>query len=154
MRMALHDDVPALLPLCEAMHAEAPRYRNIPFDLRRTENYLHSLIEAPAMGGILLATRARVTTIGMFAFRVMEYPFSYEKFAADAGIYLLPECRGSLLFGRMVAAFEHMARAKGARDCNIDLTCGVHSEQTAAALERVFGYARSAVGLTKELKHV
>lgn len=147
IRKAEIADVPALLVMCASMHQESPRYRRMAFSEQKVSGLVEQLIAGRLPGGVLVA-EAGGQLVGVLAFVVTEHFFTTDKIAADLGVYVKPEHRGTPAFARLVRAFEQAAGEQGVVEKTLGVSTGIHTEQTAGALERL-GYERCSVGLRK-----
>lgn len=151
VRRATAADTPALIAMGRALHAESPRYRDMPF----SEAKLARL--AARLQGTLLAEDAGVFVaeaggepVGMAVVILAERWFNEERFATDLTMYVKPEHRGGRLFLRLVQAMEDWARAQGVRDIAIGVSTEIHPQRTVHAYERL-GYTLTGHTLTKTL---
>lgn len=151
VRRATAADTPALIELGRAMHAESPRYRDMPF----SETRLQALAARLHSSGTLLVEEAALfiaeadgKPVGMAIVFIDEPLLSDAKFATDLVVYLKPEHRGGRLFLKLVRAFEAWAIQQGARQIVLGVSTGVHSEQTVNAYRRL-GYQPAGNTCTK-----
>jgi GNAT superfamily N-acetyltransferase len=151
IRRATTADLPALIAMGRALHAESPRYQGMPLD----EGELRRLWDR--LAGTLLADDACVLVaeidgapagvmIGVLAKRW----FSQERYATDLTLYVKPQYRGSRAFLRLVQAFQAWAAGQGIEHLAVGVSTEIHAEQTVHAYERL-GYTLSGYTLTKKL---
>lgn len=152
VRRATPADTPALIELGRAMHAESPRYREMPFSEARLQ-----ALSARLHHGTLLVEDAAIfvaeaggAPVGMAIVFLDELLLSDAKFVTDLVVYLKPEHRGGRLFLKLVRAFEEWARQQGVREIVLGVSTGVHAEQTVNAYRRL-GYEPAGNTCTKDL---
>lgn len=133
VRCATKTDVPALVELGRAMHAES-RYRELAFSDAKLQALLEVLVGG---GGFVLVYERGGAPVGMFAGAVMELYFSDAKLAFDYFLFVRPEHRGGFGAARMVSAFIAWAKAEGAALIDIGISTGVTPERTGALYERL-----------------
>lgn len=121
-----------------AMHAESPRFREMPYSEEKVYNTAIALLTQEGVGGILVAETNGII-VGMFAFLVGEQFFGPSRYAADLVVYVKPEHRGSSAFPRLVHAFEKWADELGVDEKIMGVSTMVNTRQTTAAYERL-GY--------------
>jgi hypothetical protein len=143
IRRATPDDVPALVALGRALHAESA-YCFLPFDTAKVTATAQALIA----GGGYVALAEDASIWGMFAGTLNEYWFSRARYAADLCLYLRPERRNTRAGARAIAAFvtgfRAWASARGAAELTLAVTTGIHTDATARLFER-FGLQRAGV---------
>lgn len=144
VRSGAFDDIPALLALSRAMHAESPRFRGLPFDEVKVLTLLDALVRS---GGVHIAENEG-RLVGMVCGFVTEHFFGPVKIASDFALYVTPAHRGASVASRLVKAFETWARSMGADEITLGVSTEVHAERTAQLYERL-GYARSGIVLRK-----
>jgi GNAT superfamily N-acetyltransferase len=150
IRQAVAADVPALMVLGKAMHAESPRFSHLRFNAAKAEALLVRLLPG---GGALVAERDGII-VGMMAGYTVPLWFSDDVIASDFVLYLIPEERrkGRAAF-MLVRAFENWAIAQGAVDIAPSTTTGVDPEGTARFYEKL-GYGRTGISLFKRVRNV
>ncbi|WP_443115482.1 GNAT family N-acetyltransferase [Herbaspirillum seropedicae] len=144
IRPATLDDMPVLLAMGRAMHAESPRWRRLKYCEPKVEAMLLGLIESPR-GLVLMAERGgeivgAIAAVAQFAW------CSTDLVAEEVSFYMLPEHRGSLAAARLVNSFKEWARLVGASWAYAGASTGVDDERVAQLYEG-FGFVRCAVGL-------
>jgi GNAT superfamily N-acetyltransferase len=153
IRLAQHADVPAIVAMGRAMHAESPTYRDKSFDPDKVAGLALALIGGDAPG-VLLVAQARGELAGLFAGVAVQRWFGHDWVATDIAVYVKPEHRGGSAFARLVRAFEAWAAARGVSDVSIGVTTGVHVDRTVHAYQRL-GYTLAGPSpLSKTLAHV
>jgi hypothetical protein len=149
IRRATPDDVPALVELGRALHAESA-YCFVPYDVTKVTATAHALIAG--QGYVALVEDAGAW--GMFAGALSEYWFSRARYAADLCLYLRPERRNTRAGARAIAAFvtgfRAWASARGASELTLAVTTGIHTDATARLFAR-FGLERAGVLHTQRL---
>lgn len=150
VRTATEADVPELLEMGRAMHAESPRYRHRHYSPDKVEQFARRLV---ATGGTHVAEiDGRI--VGMFAGFVVEDWFGNDRVASDFVVYVRPEHRGSSAFVRLVKAFEKWAAGQGAVEIAPGVSTEVDPDKTVALYERLGYRALGARVLTKRLTDV
>lgn len=133
VRAGTVDDIPALLVLGRAMHAES-RFRTVRYVPERVEATLRAVLGGA--GCIFVAERAG-EIVGGFVGLLVPYYFSDEKCASDLAIFVRPDRRGGILAASLIHAYIDWAREQGVRHVEIGVSTGVHPEKTGALLERL-----------------
>lgn len=147
VRKATVEDIPALLPLWAAMHAESPHYRDRNYSERKVYNSAFVIIGKPDLGGILVAeSEGRI--VGVLAFVVAEDFFGHDKFTTDLVVYVTPEKRGGTAFVRLVTAYEKWADELGIVEKFLGVSTGIDMDKTVDMLERL-DYEKCSTGLRK-----
>jgi GNAT superfamily N-acetyltransferase len=141
-------DMPALLAMCAAMHAESPRFNTLVYSEEKMYNLIEQLINSPNLGGVLVAEQEG-QLVGMFGYVIVAQFFGPDTMATDIGMYVKPEFRGGGAFVKLVIAFENAA--KDVTEFMLGVSTGIHSEKTAGMLERL-GYDRIGISLRKRNK--
>lgn len=134
IREATTADIPELLALGEAMHAES-RYARMAWCTPKVCGLMDMLL-ATDDGLVLVAERDGVT-IGGFMGMVQEHFFSRDKVAVDLALFVEPSKRGGVVAARLLRAYVGWARARGAAMVQAGITTGVHVEQSARLYEAV-----------------
>jgi GNAT superfamily N-acetyltransferase len=140
IRRATAADVEALVAMGRALHAESPRYRDMPLDegkLRRLADACIAIDDA----AVLVAVAAG-EVVGMFVGSVQERWFGPDRYATDLTVYVKPAHRGGSAFHRLAKAFEAWARERGVTEIDIGVSTDVHTDRTVCAYERM-GYTLS-----------
>ncbi len=138
------EDMERLILLAAMMTSESPVFVRHPFSVGKARDLITALIPT---GGLIVACQ-RGEVIGFFAGIISEHWLSFDTYATDIGIYVLPEHRGSTAFPRLIHAFESWAIEKGAQELHLGVSTGIHPEQTVRMFERL-KYTMSSYGLVK-----
>lgn len=153
VRRATEADTQALIAMGRMLHAESPRYRDMPF----AESKL--LILAKRLQGTLLAEESCVfvavtggEVIGMLVGIASVRWFNDERYVTDLTVYVKPEHRGSSAFFRLVKALEGWAWKQGIDDLALGVSTEIHPNETVRAYLRM-GYTLSGHTVTKTLTH-
>ncbi len=142
-REAHEVDIPEMLKMGRAMHAESPRFSRLRYSETKAEDLLRHMIVGTLVtdalgGGFVVEKEGKL--VGMLLGYVTEYFFSEERIATDLVVYVRPEHRGGRTFSQLVHAFERWAASKGVREIMFGISTEVHVEATTGAYERM-GYA-------------
>lgn len=128
IRPATAADIPAMLALGEAMHAES-RYSALAWCTPKVCGLLDMLLESDK-GLVLVAERDGVVVGGFLGF-IDEHFFSRETVATDLALFIEPSRRGGVAAARLLKAYVVWATEQGAAQITVGITTGVHVEQTA-----------------------
>ena len=133
-RHATQDDLPALVALGRAMHAEAPRMHYTHFD----ENKVRSVL-LHAMGhGVVLVSEAPDRSLeGGFVGLLTERWYSRDRIFTDLALFVRQDRRGGITAYRLIREALDWCQAKNLRpmDVQIGVSTGVHPEQTGKLYE-------------------
>lgn len=155
VRAATVADLPELLRLGRAMHAETPRYAHLSWSDEKIETLLRGMVQGTLVtdppGGALVAVKAS-KIIGVLGAHVTTYFFSHDKVASDFIFFVVPEQRRK---GRaavaLMQAFEAWADEQGA----VDIAPGVSSMIDIESTERFYaklGYTKCGSLFSKRRK--
>lgn len=146
IRRARLDDVPTIVALGAALHAESPRYSRLRFNAEKVEATIRRMIEQPRCA-VLVSENSGVINGGILAFAEPEW-FTDELVAQELSLYVRPGRRGSVIAARLIAALDAWAQATGARYLQCGATTGVCNELTARLYE-FLGFARVGIGVER-----
>lgn len=134
VREATAADIPALVELGRAMHAESPALRHAPYDEGKVS---FALSQALASAVIYLHEDAEAKLDGAFVGIVVERWFSRAKVAGDLALFVSPDRRGGLIAYRLLNAYVEWCQKNGfaPRDVQLGITTGVLLESTARLYE-------------------
>lgn len=146
IRPATPADIPQMLALGEAMHAES-RYARMAWCTPKVCGLLDMLIASD--DGLVLVAERGGEIVGGFMGMVSEHYFSRDKVATDFALFIAPDRRGGIAASRLLQAYREWAQARGAVSVQLGVTTGVNTEDTARLFERC-GFER--VGVLFEFK--
>lgn len=132
IRAATIDDIPRMLELGRAMHAES-RYAVLPWNAGKVSHLIGWLIDAP--DGLALVAERDGEVIGGFLGSVSEHYFTDARVASDYALFVEPGKRGGIAAARLLEAFTIWARAQDATLTQVGVTTGVNVEATARLFE-------------------
>ena len=140
IRAATLADVPALVDLGRAMHAESERFSRLQFDPERLAATLRLAIERHFAQVVDVDGKL----IGGMVALLTPHWFSPDLTACDLALFMTPECRGTIAAARLLNAYAFWARGHGSKLTLFGVMSGVHVEQTVAMCERL-GWRRAGV---------
>lgn len=152
IRRATADDLPTLLAMASAMHAESPRYRDIEFAEDKLRELIQQLHDYP-VSCILLVAESAGGIVGMLWGYLVEYFFSRELMATDQLLYVSPEHRRGRTARRLVKAFEQWGAERGARNIQLGVSSGINNDGCAHFYERM-GYHVTGISSSKAASDV
>lgn len=151
VRPAVPEDIPELVAMGQAMHAESPRYRGMPFNAKKVEQLATRVVSGQApMAVCLVAESPGGALVGMFVGMLAERWFNDEWFATDLTVYVSPGARGSTAFPRLKDAFEKWCASKGVLDLAIGVTTEIEAQRTVHTYEKA-GYRLAGYTMVKQL---
>lgn len=122
IRTATAADIPRMLELADAMHAES-RFSLLRFSRAKTGALIEGLIDNP--DGLALVAERCGQVIGGFIGFVTPHFCSDDLAAYDFGLFIAPQYRGSRAGFALLKAYAEWANAKGALQINAGITTGV-----------------------------
>jgi GNAT superfamily N-acetyltransferase len=146
IRAATLEDLPTLVAMGEAMHAESPRYSRLQFSSDKVEKALAAMIKSP-MALVLVAVDGDDVVGVILGFISAEW-FSEELVAQEMAIYVVPEYRGGLAGARLIMGLDAWAEAMRSRYLQGGATTGLDAERTVGLYERL-GFQRVAIGFER-----
>lgn len=151
VRFATHADIPTMIEMARALHAESPRYSRLSFAPEKLERLALHLMGTLSTGmqGALLVAEHEGEVAGMFVGFVAEQFFGYDKVASDYTFYVKPEYRGSSAAVRLLSAFERWAVEQGAVDILPGVSTCINTDQTRRFYEKR-GYEVYGVAMLKK----
>lgn len=140
-------DVPAIIELGAKLHAEAPRYQDVPYDAQALQERLDGLI-GHTNGCIVAAVDDAV--VGYLLGFSAPFYFSRDTWAGEVSFYIAKSHRSFRLARLMIRTFEMWAVEQGVREIVLGVSPGIED----ARVERLYGllgYDRCAVEMRKRL---
>lgn len=125
MRTAVKEDLPRLVEMCAAMHAES-RYARFEISLRKVEAFLCALLES----------RDAITLVdgeplcAMFLGYVQPFWWGEALSSSDFLLYVMPGKRNGRYAMRLVNAYVKEAHSRGAQFVTLGESAGITTEQT------------------------
>ncbi len=138
IRNATHDDIPTMLELGEAMHAES-RYARYKWSVPKVRELIECLIDSD--DGLALVAERDGEIIGGFLGVISERYFSDEKVANDFAMFVSQDKRGGIVAAQLIRAFTAWSTKNGAEP-ELGITTNVNLEATSRLLEMV-GFKQS-----------
>lgn len=147
-------DMPAVLEMCKALHAESPRYRDRSFDEQKimagSRRMLEGTLTTEALGGAFIAEK-NGEIIGMLGAFITETPFGHDRIATDYTLYVKPQHRGGMAAVRLIKAFEQWAIENGASDIIPGTSTMLNAERT-RDLYLALGYEMYGYSMIKRIR--
>lgn len=141
MRRATKDDIPRLVELGRAMHAES-RFRAFSFNTDKVARGFERMLGNANF--ILLVDGDPVHA--MFLGGAHEFWWGDDLESSDVVLYVTPEKRGGSSALKLVRGYIAWAKRKDVADIRIATATGVNTERTLRFFERV-GFAQMSYGL-------
>lgn len=140
IRVATLDDVPALVALGAAMHAESPRFSRLRFSGER----LAATLRAAVQGHFSRVVEIDGQIVGGLVALLTPHWFSDDLMACDLALFMDPRFRGTMAPARLLREYGAWAVAHGSKLTLFGVMTGVGVDQTVALCERV-GWRRAGV---------
>lgn len=147
IRRALLSDIPAIVELGRAMHAESRTHSGLSFNPGKVVQLLVGMLGKPLTCLVLVSENAGEIEGGALAF-IEPHWFSDDLIAQELALYVSPGKRGTLRAARLVAAIDAWAQGMGAHLLQAGCTTGVAAERTIELYERL-GFSRVAIGVER-----
>lgn len=144
IRTATTDDVPRLVELGAALHAESPRWSRIPFSRARAAETLTALILSA--DGVVYVAERDGQIIGGIAACIQQHWACEARVAHELSFFIEPARRGGFDACRLICAMRAWAEMRGAVWLVAGTSTGVDPELTARLYERL-GFERTSIGL-------
>jgi len=141
MRRAAHLDVPRLMELGAAMHAES-RYARFALSPLKVEAGFRAMIDSK--NAIVLVDGDPVHS--MFVGYASAFWWGDELESFDVLLYVSPERRGGMSALRLIRGYIAAAQSIGVSDIKIGTSTGIDSERTMRFFERM-GFQNMGAGL-------
>ena len=136
LRMATHDDLPAIVVLGRVMHQESS-FAPMDYDVDRVKETISDLMNKSQF--VVVAEDTNGEVIGGMAGMVTQSWFGNDMVANDLALFIHPDHRGGLMVVRLVKAFVHWAKLAGAKQIRPGVVSG---SRTAEALYDRLGFTR------------
>lgn len=136
LRLATHDDLPAIAALGRVMHEESS-YAPMDYNVDRVKETISDLMNKSQF--VVVAEDTNGDVIGGMAGMVTQSWFGEDMVANDLALFIHPNHRGGMLVVRLVKHFATWARLAGAKQIRPGVTTG---SSAAEALYQRLGFAR------------
>jgi RimJ/RimL family protein N-acetyltransferase len=139
VRRATVADIEALVELARELHAEAPTYRDEPFEPVVLQRWLLQRIGSTMLvddNAVFVAVRDGAI-LGVLIGMVVPRWFNRLRIAAELTLYVKPEYRGGRTLPALVRAFKAWAKEQGATKATLGISTGIQAERTVRAYARM-----------------
>lgn len=134
-------DIDALVAMARDLHAEAPEYRDEPFDAailrRRLADRLRPSLLVDHSAVFIAESDGR--PVGALLAVIVPRDFNDTLIACETSLYVRPEHRGGRAFPRLVEAYVLWAGLQGAKKAYLGVSTGIHPERTVHAYKKLGG---------------
>lgn len=144
IRTATTADVPRIIELGAALHAESPRWSRIPFNPARAAETMNGLILNPNGAAFLYEVDGIV--VGGIAGLLQPHWACDADIAHEMSFVIDPEYRGGMAACRLICALVAWGKIKGAAWLHAGTSTGLDPEMVAKLYERL-GFERCSIGL-------
>jgi GNAT superfamily N-acetyltransferase len=141
-------DIPDLIDLAYEMHQESI-FRNKHFSPVKMAQLFHTAMMQDSVFFCMVGEIDGKVVGGMLG-HLSQYFFGNDFMAADIGLFVKKEHRGSSVGIKLIKAFESWAKEHGAKEVNIIQSTGVEVEKTTHLMERL-GYTNCGSTMKKEI---
>ncbi len=141
-------DLPEILPLARAFHAESPYHREFAFDDDKVEQLITAASTDPAWCALVVADDDGI--FGLALFFAAEMFFSRALEAADLTFYVAPAKRGTRAAFRLMQQVREWAEMRGCAKLSVAPNTGINHDATARFLEKL-GFQQRAFVFTLAL---
>lgn len=146
IRPAGREDLPKLVELGAALHAESPRHSRLQFSARKVQAQIGELIASPL--GLVIVADDGGDLVGVALAMMAEEWYSEDRIGQEISVYVIPARRGSTAAARLIAAMDAWASTMGAKRLQAGATTGVRDDRTVELYERL-GFKRAAIGVER-----
>lgn len=134
IRPATVADIPQLLELGAAMHAEAPNFAALPFDASRLEASLVAMI---GDGDTLVAVAERHGALVGVLLAICGMHWASTAIEVDElALYVAPDARGTLVAAQLIATLKQYAFDRDAKIIRAGAAAGVNNDLVVSLYER------------------
>jgi GNAT superfamily N-acetyltransferase len=144
IKLAAHEDIPALVELGREMCAESPLWSRMRYSPESVADTLGKLINHE--DGLACIAVQDGVVVGAVLAVVEAHWASPDRVASELALFITKSARGRSYAVRLVSALVEWGRARGARFLQAGTSTGVNVDLTARIYERA-GFERSAIGL-------
>lgn len=137
LRLATLDDIPRMIELGRAMHAESAAFSAMSFDADRLASTARVAVESPH-GFAAVVERDGVVIGGLLAMATPHY-FSRDLVACDLALFIDSQRRGGMAAARLIGAYADWARSVGAAKTLLAIMAGINSDVLEALCLRLGG---------------
>jgi len=127
MRAAKLSDVPRLLELSVALHAES-RFSRFPVNLEKAECFFIEALTAEPGHSIFLVDGDPIHALFLAAVKAFWWGDALE--AADITMYVSPEKRGGPSAARFIREYKRITKSLGVIDTKLAIGTEIHTERT------------------------
>lgn len=135
IRAATTDDIPRMVELGRAMHAESPAFGAMRFDADKLAGVIAAAMGSP-VGFAMVAERDGEVIGGMVAMAAPHY-FSPDLVACDLALFIQAEHRGGMAAVRLLAAYREWGIGIGAAKVQLGVMAGIEAWMVEALCERL-----------------
>lgn len=143
IRPAVLADLDQLEELGKRMHAESPRFSRLTYNAGKVYSMLTTALHDPRYF-LHVAEQDNGELAGGFAGIAMPHWCSDDEVACDLALFVEPGRRGGMAAVRLIKAFVAWAENRSAKQINLGISTGVHTEETAQLYRAIglkqFGY--------------
>lgn len=150
IRVAIPADVPRIVDLGAALHAESPRWSRIPFNPARAAETMTRLILSA--DGVVFVYEVDGLVVGGIAGVVQPHWACVAGIAHEMSFVIDPEYRGGMAACRLICSLVAWGKMKGAAWLHAGTSTGLEPEMVARLYERL-GFERCAIGLEFHYGH-
>lgn len=132
MRRAAKNDIPKMIELGKAMHAES-RFRGFKFNDDKAARFLDYAVSEKSLIVLVDGEPAHAMMIAY----VQPFWWGDDLESDDLLLYVSPKMRGKSSAIRLVKEYKRIAKGMGVADPRISTATGVETERTAKLFERL-----------------
>lgn len=136
VRPATLDDLPPLIAMGSAMHAESG-FQHLKFNAKKTADYLVQALMGRHGLALFVAIDGDSRPVGAALVHAGAHWCSHDVVASDYAVYVMPEARQHGVAKALIDAYVVWAKAQGARHISIGSTTGVNTDQAGRLYQRM-----------------